>query len=419
MDRLEERQLMDAAPWTALPFGINPHRVVAPAPARIAQPISTISTNDSGRHLAHTNMIKVDSQRLAVDRGIVRAQAASALPTLDLSRRQNEVLFAHRGYDYAPTIIFDGGKYRMWWMGEQDRRDVIYYAESSNLFGSWSSPKVVFTPAGTSWYSGLTGDPSVIKVGSYYYMYFSGARSSGNNNMIGAARSRDGLEWEILNGGKPIVRPNRDANAPSFLNHYGAGQPSVVHVDGWYYMAYTDTTGRASIPGNGAGIYVIRSRTPDFLSNVQELSASPGSAAPTFQARDNSRLGYGNFRTDYRLLEAFSVDWQYSDQLQSFVLAHSQGHEAMRVTRLDFFNKSLTKNTGFLDVPDVDWTEGPGLIHTFEGHSLPTSNGQRSIPMRIVRPVGLSIDGLKHDDPERLRRARTWDLKATAFNVTF
>jgi hypothetical protein len=93
-----------------------------------------------------------------------------------LSNKGDLTVFSHVGYDYAPSVMWDGGKYKMWWCGDANvNGDRILYAESTNLT-SWTiysgDPHgFVFSPIGGSAFDGgLTCDPSVVKVGGTYYM---------------------------------------------------------------------------------------------------------------------------------------------------------------------------------------------------------------------------------------------------------
>ena len=104
-----------------------------------------------------------------------------------------------------------------------------------------------------------TCDPSVIKVGGTYYMYYTGAAGDhAHGNAIGLATSTDGRVWTRANGGRPLVTAARNVKRD---NTYGAGQPSAVYLAGYFYLMFTDTTGQAT-GHNGAGQFVLRSTGP-------------------------------------------------------------------------------------------------------------------------------------------------------------
>lgn len=124
---------------------------------------------------------------------------------------QRAVQRFENGYDYVPTILYDG-KYRMWWCGSRPSfpGDHIFYAEADTLdtlhgiYNSWhkrgsSTPNtfdVVLHPTGRAgdFDSIHACDPSVIRVNGEYYMYYGGLDSAADSfTAIGVARSTDGI----------------------------------------------------------------------------------------------------------------------------------------------------------------------------------------------------------------------------------
>jgi hypothetical protein len=195
-------------------------------------------------------------------------------------------------------------------------------------------------------------------------------------------------------------------------NKYGAGEPSVTFFEGLFYLLLTDTTGLdsnqgsvsqhgknqgATQPGNGAGVYVLRSPDPAFQSNVEELVA-PASFAPVTPSN----------HTTYSLAWRTGLDWLFVEELDRLAVAAAvvcaaippqqcSWTKAQRVflpnrTGLQaVFNPSTLGNSGW-DVagPFVDllghWDQGPGLVRTLNGHALPGPSG--IIPIDVLRPVG-------------------------------
>lgn len=294
-------------------------------------------------------------------------------------------------YDYAPAILHDGS-YRMWWCGGV-AGDHILYAEADSLDGPWHSHSSsvadtwddVFQPTGSnSNFDGAhTCDPSVVRVAGTYYMYYGGYPDLVGGidwtTRIGVASSPDGFHWTRLNGGAPIINPARDWHTK--VNVYGAGQPSAVWRDGYFYVSYTDTTG-VDVDGNGAGQFALRSADPTFQSGVEELTAS-GFAA--FDAATH---------THHALVYAFGVDWQYVDALHAWGMAIDG--ERADATVVHLFNDTLTGEIGQAVVPG-SWTEGPGIVSRPDKHAIPAGCG--TVPFDIMRSVGPSIPEweLAHD----------------------
>jgi hypothetical protein len=145
----------------------------------------------------------------------------------------------------------------------------------------------------------------------------------------------------------------------------------VVWLDGLFYLIFTDTTGLASNPGNGAGQYVMRSPDPTFRTGVEELRAD----------------GFGPYdpalHTAHRLFESFSVDWQYLDALDAFAVA---SHTTGGVTRVHLFDRSLLRDVDVLEIPG-SWHEGPGVVSRPDKHAVPAPSCG-PIPFDVMRALG-------------------------------
>lgn len=306
-----------------------------------------------------------------------RAQAESLINY----RGGNSVVLSRSSYDYVPTVMLDG-KYRMWWCGGNPKDDIMY-SEASALSGPWSTPRSVFKASGIAgtFDKTHTCDPSIIRVNGTYYMYYGGLPEGEGlqPTRIGVAVSSNGINWSRLNNGQPIITP-QNSNVGIYLTNgnpcddgrtYGAGQPSATYLNGYFYLIYTDTTGNASNACNGAAQYVIRSTDPVFQSNV-EVRTAAGFAPRTLANQ-----------TSYSVLEAFSVDWLYSDVLDRFVVA---SHNVLDVINLNHFDPALNY-IGLYQIT-ASWREGPGLAKTPEGHAPPSPQGLSRVPFDVMRAVG-------------------------------
>jgi predicted GH43/DUF377 family glycosyl hydrolase len=143
------------------------------------------------------------------------------------------------GWNYAVSGINDGGVYKIWWCTSNPDNppgsaDHIYYSTSTDPNGlSWTTPQLVMNPAPFQ----QTCDPSVVKVGSTYYMYY-GAANGGINTAIYLATSSDGINWtKYPNNTNPLPIIANTVNNGS----YGLGQPSVLYVNNQFVMYYTNS----------------------------------------------------------------------------------------------------------------------------------------------------------------------------------
>jgi len=293
-------------------------------------------------------------------------------------------------YNYAPSVLLDGGRYRMWWCSQlgvaNPPGDDILLAESTSMDGPFRGPDgrggtPVFSGSAARFDAMHTCDPSVVKVGGTYYLYYTGAAGAhAHGNAIGLATSTDGRVWTRANGGRPLVTAARDVKRD---NTYGAGQPSVIYLAGLFYLMFTDTTGQAS-GRNGAGQFVLRSPDPAFTRDVEALSPAGFRPVPDTSAR---------FRS---VVDAFSADWMWMDSLAVFAIAH-ETRDGTTITFWDWGFRFQPYQPLLLPGP---WREGPGLVRRSDGHavaSLDNPCGKVAIDLvRATREAPAGPSDLKH-----------------------
>jgi hypothetical protein len=321
------------------------------------------------------------------------AKAPQQVPLVtDRPRRSPGVVAAGGGdspYNYGPTLIAENGKYRMWWCSQlgiaQPPGDDLLHSESASIDGPFAAPDgSQAMPVLSGSYTGFDGmhtcDPSVVRVSGTYYLYYTGAAGDhAHGNAIGVATSPDGIVWQRANNGKPIVSPSYDTIRQ---NTYGAGQPSVLYLDGWFYLMFTDTTGQAA-GWNGAGQFVLRSKDPLFTSGVQSLS-DKGFSVVSAASAPRSRS----------LVDAFSADWTWIDALGAFAIAH----ETDNGTTLTFWNSDFTANPYQPVTIAGPWQEGPGLVRAPDGHAPVSADDPcRRVPVDVVRATVIGAAGAPTD----------------------
>jgi hypothetical protein len=293
-------------------------------------------------------------------------------------------------YNYAPSVLEIDGRYRVWWCsqlpGVPRPGDQILYATSASPNGPFTGPDgapadEVFGNSPTGFDSLHTCDPSVIAVNGTYYLYYTGTGNpNGNGNAIGLATSTDGLQWTRANGGRPIVSEAGDVHGP---NAYGAGQPSALYLNGWFYLLFTDTTGSAS-SDHGSGQFVLRSADPAFQAGVQALGANGfGSVASATTARLRS------------VLDATTSDWMWVDALNAFAIAA----DSPAGTTITFWDANFTYHPYQPVVLPGAATEGPGLVRRPDGHApVSTTDPCGRVPLDVVRSTvgGAGPNALAH-----------------------
>jgi hypothetical protein len=128
-------------------------------------------------------------------------------------------------------VIRDGALYRMWYTAVEDteeRRERIGYATSTDGI-TWAkhSGNPVFTPQEGSWDAHSVSDPTVINEGGLYRMWYTGttqnADGSRGTTAIGYATSRDGINW-VRAQGQPVFQAQKPWGSG------GIGGPSIIPV---------------------------------------------------------------------------------------------------------------------------------------------------------------------------------------------
>lgn len=99
-----------------------------------------------------------------------------------------------------PSVVYAGGRYRMWYTGANEARCMIGYAESTDGL-TWTKP-LDHPVIGWGW-GGVAGNAchsNVQRLNGRYYAWFSiedSVRGVTNGNLYGASSS-DGINWQPL-----------------------------------------------------------------------------------------------------------------------------------------------------------------------------------------------------------------------------
>jgi hypothetical protein len=271
-------------------------------------------------------------------------------------------------YDYSPTTMKDGSLYRMWWCGGI-AGDFILYSESYSLDSGWSQYQVALMPSSQpgAFDSLLTCDPSVVRVNGTYYLYYGGAGGAQPGHAgtaIFLATSTNGINFTRANGGQPIVSAAQPLNGG-----YGAGQPAVTYVNGWFYMRYTDTTGLGNQHPTNDGQYLIRSQDPTF-QGYTEAFRGPGVFSYSTQA--NHTLN--RFWPEH--YAGFSADMIYIDATDQFAFP-GQPSPGSGNTKVEVYNSSFSRKEGEFWISKAPaagetWWDAPTFVSTPDRHALTT-----------------------------------------------
>jgi uncharacterized repeat protein (TIGR01451 family) len=139
---------------------------------------------------------------------------------------------------YAPSVIYDGGVYKMWYRG-RDTNGIgrIGYATSPDGI-TWTKSgnnPVLNVGSPGSWDGNEVTEPSVIKVSNTYHLWYVG--NDGVTLRIGQATSADGIYW-VKDAANPVLDLG-GSGSWDWLNVYS---PSVVKVGDEYKLWYSGGT---------------------------------------------------------------------------------------------------------------------------------------------------------------------------------
>lgn len=294
---------------------------------------------------------------------------------------QQRVINRYRQYDYAPNVFYDKqrGIYRMYWCGNANGKgDHILYSESRYRHKNWSRPRVVVSPsfsdAPNAFDRDHVCDPSVIKVNGVYFMYYSGLdnRKVASDiemqieavTQVGVAWSLDGYNWYVPR--LAILKPYR-INLPGMVVDeaavmYGAGQPSAVYKDGYFYITYYDSTGSDEVSGNWFKGYLLKSKDPLFGANAAPIDktvyawTNTGWVATTPEHYTDYGFAAGNGHE-------LAVDFDNNLILFFNVYTNNKG---VGICKFNQFDTLAWCNI----VHYVNWREGVGITKTDAGALL-------------------------------------------------
>jgi len=166
---------------------------------------------------------------------------------------KDPILSPQLGYRgvYSPSVMKEGGIYKMWFAMADPVHDQVAYATSDD--GShWQNHGILLQHGefdkdfyrstnytscqkpgrGDMWDCLHTGDPEVIKVKGMYYLYYSGSYDPKGTGSIGLATSTDGVHWTKYSG-NPILKPGAS------YDNFWLQTPSVIYDDGTWKMWYS------------------------------------------------------------------------------------------------------------------------------------------------------------------------------------
>jgi hypothetical protein len=293
-------------------------------------------------------------------------------------------------YNYAPTVLAGQGTYRMWWCsqlpGAARPGDQILYATATSANGPFTAPD---RRPGEPVFTNSPNGFDRLHTCDPSVIAVNGVYYLYYTGTYDQRGDHNAIGLATSTDGVHWTRADQGRPIVSAAddvtggNAYGAGQPSALYLDGMFYLMFTDTTGAATSQ-NGAGQFVLRSPDPTFHSSVQALGTS--GFAPVSSATGPRTRSVSDTTTS---------DWMWSDALQAFVIAGDNPGG----TTVTFWDADFTRHPYQQVTIPGPQSEGPGLVRTDEGHApIDVANPCGVVPVDVIRPTGLAggPDGLQH-----------------------
>lgn len=299
--------------------------------------------------------------------------------------------------DHGATLLRDGKRTRLWWCGRNGGKKGAGRGDTVILHASARSLADRFTEtSGTK-----RGDKRGKQRGNTPQVVFSGGKGGfdATHTCDPSVINVDGVYYLYYTGttGKPgagnaiglATSKNgtrwRRANDGKPIvrperpkrDGYGAGRPAVVYLDGWFYLLFRDSSASTASQGGNRGQFLLRSRDPAFGKQVQALGERGFRPVNgTGAARTLSLAG------DAATGDTADADLMWVDLLDAFAVAHPTDTG----TTLTFWDRGFSGHPYPRITVRGDGTDGPGLVRTLAGHA-PRSERDPcgAIPLDLAR----------------------------------
>jgi hypothetical protein len=140
---------------------------------------------------------------------------------------------------YAPTIIREDGRYKMWYIDVAEDPWYVRYGESGDGF-AWDRSNEPVLQLDQPWEAGRLFYPTVLKYQEHYFMWYgSYLGQDRQKTALGFAVSADGIAW-TKNPQNPVFQPEP---TNTWESHYTTSQSVIRYPDGSWRIWYATRTG--------------------------------------------------------------------------------------------------------------------------------------------------------------------------------
>ena len=161
-----------------------------------------------------------------------------------------------------PSVIKEGSGYRMWATGAKPFELPLvvraYEAKSEDGITWTTNFEPILEPGEMgAWDDSRIETVSVIRVGDTYHLYYAGCDTPCNTGQfaIGHATSEDGTLW-VKDADNPLIEAHEN---PLEWGFYTTAEPAVLNHEGTFYLYYASAKSNYPDPGSPFGILLATS----------------------------------------------------------------------------------------------------------------------------------------------------------------
>lgn len=362
--------------------------------------------------------------------------------------------YSCNGFDYwqswMPTVLFENGIYRMWYVGDGYAPDRTYsfgYRISDDGVNWFSYEKNPVLLPGSSFDNQYMWGGTIVKDGTEYKLYYGGFSSTTQKWSVGLATSTDGIHWAkrpdpVLTGGGPGSWDVNGVSQPCVMKD-GAGQYRMwfggstnqsttaigcaTSTDGITWVEYSGNPILTATTANQWESFLVSDPRVVKVGSTYHMLYFGTPAAPTYQIGYASssdgiqwsrysgnpvvRLGQSGSWDDYSL-SMHCVIWQDS----TFKMWYA-GRRADQIFQIGYATSPL----GPTDVnPTKDLPEEFKLQQNYPNPFNPSTTlvydvpGRSHITLKVYNTLGQEVTTLVDEERMAGSYSVVWDAQSVA-----
>lgn len=303
----------------------------------------------------------------------------------------------------SPTIIFDRStqQYMMWYIGNGvlDRSGLGLATSSNGIDWSWDSSNLFEVTS--SWAEGGLRSATVLEGSDgKYHMWFSAQEWKGDEKIaIGYAISTDGKNWQLVQE-QPVLE-----GEIGYWDTYSVDSPSVLEINGTYYMWYTGYEKEGAEPAIGYATSTNgiqwNKQTEPVITETVATTGTRGVEDPHVISYNNGQLFemwlVSNTRNEQTLTRLFSSNgtfWQVNDnELPLIVEENGSFTEPFVMTDAsrDTFYIWMERTVSSKDLNEIHFTTWPKNLNFQFTSQGKNEGGVQELPDELPKNLSSTL----------------------------